>query len=237
MYRAVLFDLDGTLLDLDLNAFLREYFGLLGPVVAKLVGSTPEQAVGAVMKATDAMVTAHPGKTNAQAFHSAFRELTGTDLSTGRAAETLVRFYDGAFPSLLGDKRPREGGLDALRAAEAMGAKRVIATNPIFPRTAIDERARWAEVNTAEVDFITSYENSYACKPQIRYFSDIAKAIGMRCEDCLMVGDDPDLDMGAKAAGMATFYVGAGEAKGADYSGDMIDVAQFLQDIADPYLR
>ncbi len=60
MLAGVLFDLDGTLLDIDIDGFLGDYFGALGPVVADVLGDGVDPAVGlrAVMESTSAMVAA-----------------------------------------------------------------------------------------------------------------------------------------------------------------------------------
>jgi len=49
--RAVLFDLDDTLLENSMDRFLKAYFGLLTPNMAHLV--PPEKFISALLHATD----------------------------------------------------------------------------------------------------------------------------------------------------------------------------------------
>ncbi len=231
MISAILFDLDGTLLDLDLNHFLREYFNLLGPVVGELAGTSAEQALQAVVRGTDAMMAQHPAHTNEEAFRQSFLDSTGIDIADPHPAAVLDSFYAEVFPALRGDKGPRPGATEALEAARATELKLVVATNPIFPRRAVDERARWAGVDTATFAHVTSYENSTSCKPHASYFAEIAERIGVASEECLMVGDDPELDLAAASAGMQTYYVGQGEPAAADRIGDLFDLARFIGDL------
>jgi FMN phosphatase YigB (HAD superfamily) len=227
---AVLFDLDGTLLDIDLDAFFRAYFAALGPVVAEVLGTGADVRPGldAVLQGTEAMGLPHRGLTNREAFNARFHELTGADLDLDEYALALERFYAGVFPSLKGAIGPRPGARNAVEQALGLGLGVAIATNPIFPRSAIEERMRWADVADLPVHVVTSYENMHAAKPHPAYFLEVAEMLDVAPGDALMVGDDRVLDMTAADVGMATFYVGRGKAPSADFSGSLDDLAQLL---------
>ena len=196
--QAVLFDLDGTLLDIDLGRFLREYFTALGPVVAEVLGlEDPQDGLKVVLAGTDAMSLPHPGRTNREAFNARFHELTQTDLNLEEYALPFERFYRDVFPGLRRDFGPMRGARGALQSCHELGHRVAIATNPIFPRSAIDERMRWAGISDVEVHVITSYEEMHATKPDASYFAETAAMLGVEPGDCLMVGDDRSLDMPA----------------------------------------
>jgi FMN phosphatase YigB (HAD superfamily) len=227
---AVLFDLDGTLLDIDLDTFFREYFAALGPVVAEVLGMGADTRPGidAVLQGTEAMSLPHPGLTNREAFNARFSELTGADLDLEKYALAFERFYVDVFPTLKGTMGPRPGARGAVRLALDLGLRVAIATNPIFPRSAIDERLRWAGVADLPVHLVTSYENMHASKPQPAYYLEVAKMLGVAPNAALMVGDDSVLDMSAADVGMSTFYVGRGKARTADFAGSLIDLERLL---------
>lgn len=230
MISAVLFDLDGTLLDIDIEPFLRDYFGLLGPVIAELLGN-PEavnDALGAVIAGTEAMAEPHPGRTNKSVFDERFCALTGLDLSRDPAARAVSDFYDDVFPTLKGTHGPREGASAALRKARELGLPVALATNPIFPLSAIAERARWAGFELDEFDFVTSYETMEACKPSPGYFRRVADELGVSPADCVMVGDDPVLDLAAADIGMRTFFVGPHDPVISDWRGGLADLVGLL---------
>jgi len=231
--RAVLFDLDGTLLDIDLGRFLRDYFAALGPVVSEVVGlESAQEGLAAVISGTDAMSLPHPGLTNREAFNARFHELTQTDLDLEEFALPFERFYREVFPSLRGDFAPMPGALQALQTCHDLGHRVAIATNPIFPRSAVDERMRWAGISDVEVHVITSYEEMHATKPHASYFAETAAMLGVEPRYCLMVGDDRSLDMPAADLGMRTFYVGADKGVPADWSGTLEDLADLLPRLA-----
>src|SRR5512137_769337 len=85
--RAVLFDLDDTLLENNMDSFLRTYFGLLTPHVAASV--PPERFMPALLAATRAMVE-HTDLTltNEQAFIADFFP------RVGRTADEMMPLFD-----------------------------------------------------------------------------------------------------------------------------------------------
>lgn len=226
--KAILFDLDGTLLDIDLEGFLRAYFGLLGPAIERFSDLASADAIAAVMSGTEAMCGSHPGRTNRDVFNDAFHRACGIDLTEATAVDALNTFYAVEFPTLRGSHGPRTGSADVIRAAVEAGVRIAVATNPIFPLDAVTERMRWAELEPDTFDLVTSYETSEACKPLPLYYRGIASSLQVQPSECLMVGDDPVLDLAAADVGMRTFYVGEGSPPTADWSGDLIDLAGLI---------
>jgi len=227
---AVLFDLDGTLLDIDLDAFFREYFSALGPVIAEALDTGMDQRAGldAVLQGTEAMSVPHPGRTNQEVFNERFREFTGADLDLAEYALPFERFYAEVFPTLRGAMGPRAGARRAVLAARDLGLPIVIATNPIFPRAAIEERIRWAGLEDVPFSLVTTYEVMHATKPLAGYYLEVAEKIGVDANRCLMVGDDRMLDMPASDVGMRTFYVGRPPVPSATWHGALEDLAELL---------
>jgi len=227
---AVLFDLDGTLLDIDLDPFLRAYLGALGPFVAETIGTgiTASLATEAVMAGTSMMSRPHPGRTNREVFNEEFHRLTGADLSLDVHELALERFYADIFPALGSDLRGFEGAFAAVEAALGLGLRVAIATNPIFPLSAVKERMRWAGLDSLEVHAVTSYETMGATKPHAAYFTETAALLGVAPDECLMVGDDRTLDMSAADAGMRTYYVGERPIPECDWSGSIGELPSLL---------
>lgn len=228
--RGVLFDLDGTLLDINLGHFFREYFAALGPVVAEALGNGDNVTIGleAVLGATEAMSLPHPTKTNQAAFNESFHELTGANLDLEEYAIVFERFYADVFPTLRGSMGPRPGARRVVETALDLGMRVAVATNPIFPRSAIGERMRWADIHDLPIDVVTSYETMHAAKPHPAYFLETATMLGVLPQEAVMVGDDRVLDMTAGDVGMRTFYVGDDSAPPCDWSGTLEELAELL---------
>lgn len=229
--RAILFDLDGTLLDLDLHGFLERYFSALSRVIARVIDEDRvEEAMTAINDATIAMMQPHPGVTNREVFNAHYLSATGVDLEAHAAV--FDGFYEEEFPHLRGAARPAPGALEAVRTAREHGMRVAIATNPIFPRRAIDHRLDWAGIDSDLYDAVTSYECMTACKPLPAYYREVTQMLGVEPADCLMVGDDPVLDMGAADVGMSTFYVGPGTPAHATYRGSLTELADLIGRLA-----
>ena len=226
--QGVLFDLDGTLLDIDLQDFLARYFEALGVLLAGITGdrSRADDALAAVNEATYAMMLPHTGTLNSEIFFKEFERIAGFDL-LAHSAE-LDRFYEDEFPRLRAEAMPAAGTRQALDAARIAGCRIAIATNPIFPAAAIEQRMRWAGVDPDEVDAITSFELMGATKPHPLYFRQTAAMLGLDPGECIMVGDDRVLDMAAADVGMRTYYVGPQDDAACDYRGDLIGFAELL---------
>ena len=225
--RGVLFDLDGTLLDLEVREFLSRYFLALQVVVAPQFPGI--DLVPAVLASTDEMQRPHPGLTNREVFYRDFTARTGIDLAANWPV--FERFYRDVFPTLGTGYGPVAGAREAIEAARALGWRVAVATQPIFPLVAIEQRLSWARLDDVAFDAIATYEVMEACKPQVGFFLQVCGMIGCAPADCLMVGDDANADMPAGALGIRTLYVGKGTAV-ADHRGTLADVPALLKSLS-----
>lgn len=203
MYKVVLFDLDGTLLPLDMDVFIRKYFGAISPYFKEIID--PDLFLENLMLSTRAMVKNQGNTSNEEVFMESFLPAVGHDRET--MYPLFNRFYEQEFPKL---KEFADQTLWAAKCVELLiqkGYEIVLATNPLFPRLATEERMSWAGVADFPWRLVTTYENSYSCKPNIKYYQDICEKIGVLPEDCLMVGNDMQEDMVAGTIGMDTFLV------------------------------
>ncbi|MHB8917936.1 MAG: HAD family hydrolase [Desulfocucumaceae bacterium] len=231
MLEAVLFDLDGTLLQMDTGEFTVEYFKEVSRAVAPLVD--PARFVKALMESTGAMRSgSKPAVTNSEAFWSDFRPRF--DDCIDRLAPVIEDFYSTGFRKLSRVVRPCPGARMAVLAALSRGLRIVLATNPVFPLSAVHQRMAWAGVDDLPWEFVTSYEDMHFCKPHQGYYREIAHRLGLPPEKCLMVGNDMGEDMVSAGVGMKTylvtdFLVDNGEAVfSPDWFGSLADLSEWL---------
>lgn len=203
MFKAILFDLDGTLLPVDTDLFLQEYLKLLSKYTAPYM--EPEPFVAKLMEATFHMIAdTNPHKTNEQVFMEKFFTLTG--LKPDVMMPVFDSFYATEFCRL--EKVCAVNPMAPKLVEQALKkAKVVIATNPVFPLVAVKERLRWIGIAGVPFDLITSYEIMHYCKPHLEYYWEIIDRIGVEPQECLMVGNDVDEDLVARQIGMKTFLV------------------------------
>jgi HAD superfamily hydrolase (TIGR01549 family) len=205
--RAILFDLDDTLLGNDINGFLNNYLPLLAKYVSEFIDE--KQFVAELMYGTQAMIdNVDRNITNAEVFGSTFSSRTGLDRAT---FETYIdKFYRDEFGKLQSLTRIKPEAKELVNSCLDAGYSVVIATNPLFPMTAIEQRLNWAGIPVAEHDFalVTSYENMHTCKPHHEYYDEILFKIGVKPEQAIMVGDDRVNDIsGGSSAGLHTFWI------------------------------
>lgn len=201
--KAVLFDLDGTLLPQDQDVFVKAYFGALAGCMAPH-GYEPERLVQTVWKGTAAMMKNTGENTNEAVFWKVFTEEYGEDSLADKPL--FDEFYKTGFNTVkdtCGFNPEVSGIVDRLSERFRL----IVATNPIFPITASESRIRWAGLDPVQFELVTSYENSRYSKPSAGYYSDIAAFAGLHPEECLMVGNDVRDDMSAAAVGMKVFLL------------------------------
>ena len=204
-YKAILFDLDGTLLPMDFNVFTKGYFGELTKVLSP-VGLAPDAVVSAVWGGTKEMVKNNGEKTNCEVFWSAFEKLTG--LKCDEFKEKSDAFYTREFNNAKACTSENPLAIVAVEAARAKAEKVVLATNPLFPLDGQHTRLSWIGVAPSAFDLITSYESDSYCKPNPQYYLEICKRIGVEPSECLMIGNDVSEDtLASTAAGMDAYLV------------------------------
>lgn len=200
----VLFDLDGTLLPMDQERFVRAYFGLLARTIAPH-GYEPDKLLKAVFGGTEAMVENDGAATNEAVFWRIFCEAFGE-----QAREDMPRFeafYQNEFQQAKAACGFDPRAAQTVRAIRAMGFRVVLATNPLFPRVATHSRIRWAGLEPQDFELVTTYESSRFCKPNLRYYEEILEKLQVQPGECLMVGNDADEDMIAEKLGMRVFLL------------------------------
>ena len=200
----VLFDLDGTLLPIDQDLFVKSYFAELAKKVAPL-GYDPGSLVAAVVAGTRAMAENDGSMTNAERFWDVFTGLLGPGI---RKHEPVFEdFYRNEFNKVGVLASPTPKAAYCVRTLKQKGYDLVLATNPLFPMVGTLARMGWAGVDPSDFSLITTYEDCRYCKPNRGYFEDIAARMGKAHGQCLMVGNDADEDLVAQDLGMDVFLL------------------------------
>ena len=201
---AILFDLDGTLLPMDQETFLKAYFGLLARKLAE-VGYDPQALVKAIYAGTNAMLHNDGAVSNEVVFWKTFCGIFG---EKAREDEPhFDAFYCNEFQQV-----KDACGFDARAGAmvkrlREKGYRLVLATNPLFPAAATRSRIAWAGLDAQDFEWVTTYDNASFCKPNLKYYEEIMHKLGLDPKQCLMVGNDVGEDMITSQLGMKTFLL------------------------------
>ena len=200
----VLFDLDGTLLPMDQDRFTKDYFKLLAEKLAPR-GYEPEKLIDTIWAGTSAMIKNDGTQTNETVFWQRFSEVYGADSLSDKPL--FEEFYREEFQTARSACGYDPQAAETVALARELGLRVVLATNPIFPAVATESRIRWAGLDPEDFIFYTTYENICHCKPDPCYYRDIARRLGVRPDECCMVGNDVDEDMVAATVGMQVFLL------------------------------
>lgn len=207
MIKNVLFDLDGTLLPMDMDEFTNGYFKFL---VKKAMSSSdrysPDELIKTIWGGVKAMVMNKGEKCNEDAFWEYFASVYGEDALADR--KIFDDFYANDFICAKDFTGYNAEAKQAVEEIKREGYKVVLATNPIFPETATRQRVEWTGMDVSDFEAFTTYENCRYCKPNPEYYTELLVSLDMKPEESLMVGNDVEEDMEAGLkAGMQVFLI------------------------------
>lgn len=237
MSLTLLLDLDDTLLQNDIDVFLPHYLKALSVHLSDRFDG--DQLIHQLLAGTQNMLrNRDPRFTAEEAFDQVFYpalHTTKQDLNTA-----LTSFYGEVFPTLQGLTRSRPAAQALVKAAFERGYQVVVATNPLFPATAIHQRLEWAGLSPREYPFalITTYETMHFTKPSIAYYAEILGQLGWPDQPAVMVGNNLVDDIQPAAAlGLPTYHLAAnilGKNGGAtlDAQGALEGVLPWLEEVA-----
>ena len=107
MTKVVLFDLDGTLLPMDFDVFVKAYFGGVARKLAAR-GYDPQKLVASIWQATAAMIKNDGKKTNEAVFWDEFAKFTGKQHGrTSRISTLFIKRISIRYNPFAGTRRAR----------------------------------------------------------------------------------------------------------------------------------
>ena len=202
--QAILFDLDGTLLPMDNDDFIRVYFGYLAKAAYGWGYTDSRRLVDSIWKGVYAMYANDGRRTNDQVFWDVFRKEMDCDL-TG-IDEHFRHFYLHEFDQAKEAVSPAPLAKEVVQAAHEKADKVILATNALFPMEAYETRLSWIGLNTSDFDDVTDYTRYSFCKPSPQYFTEILERHHLDAQECLVFGNDMEEDIQA-GAGLKGFLV------------------------------
>ncbi|MCG3226578.1 MAG: HAD family hydrolase [Candidatus Heimdallarchaeota archaeon] len=206
-YEAFLFDLDGTLINFDLQIFIKTYLGAASQSFIDLIPN-PEIFYKELLSSTDVMEKANnPDTTALDDFLLDF--CPKFEVNCDEIRNRFLQFYQKGFNAIKPLITQMDGAILLLQDIKENypNAKVVLATNPVYPFIAIEKRMEWGAIPQKFFDLITHAENSNFCKLNDKYWFEILGKIDANPSSSLVIGNDGLRDMGAKKHGFKTFLV------------------------------
>lgn len=205
MYKNYLFDLDGTLLPMDLQRFTELYLQAFCGRFVTETGIDAKTLVKAVWSGAEAMAKNDGECLNSVVFWETMNSVCNRDMRV--YSDDFDDFYRNEFiaaKKATGFTPYAKKTIDFLKSKNA---RMFVATNPLFPKAATYRRIEWAGLDPNDFEYITVYDNSSSCKPNLNYFADLCSVCSITPEQSLMVGNDVDEDMCASRLGFSTYLV------------------------------
>lgn len=235
MKLTLLLDLDDTLLDNDISVFLPQYLHTFSEEVSGIV--EPGEFVKVLMNATGKMIqNQKPDCTLREVFNSTFFPALGLDADNFQGVSD--QFYLEVFPNLKELTSKRVAAKSLVETAIMRGYTIAIATNPLYPMSAIQERLSWADLSTDKYhyDLIASYETFHFTKPDPAFFAEVMARLGWPDGKAVVIGDDMERDINpAGKLGIPAFWItqdGRNPPEGSGLpsaSGELSDVLPWLE--------
>ena len=200
----VLFDLDGTLIRMDQDEFIRMYFvSILGKLGS--LGYDTSVMRPALEGAVVATLRNDGSLSNEERFWETFEALSGKADGVRREIDS---YYEQEFNSVIDatcEAYDRVG--EVLTRVKKKGLRSILATNPLFPMVATHARIRLGGMSPSDFEYVTAYENSSYCKPNPLYFTELLTKLGVSPDECVMIGNDTRDDFSAHALGIPVFVL------------------------------
>lgn len=208
MTLTILFDLDDTLFSNSTHVFIPAFLELFCQNLGKHV-TDPSDLATKLVSATQSMAQNNdPGKDLKQVFDANFYPSIGWSYQD--LEPEILEFYQNSYPKLKQLTSPIPEVPALIDQLIERGHEIVIATNPIYPQMAVEQRLAWAglEDYISSFKLITSYENMHFAKPNPAYYAEILGQLGWPENPVVMVGDDINADITpANQLGIPTYWV------------------------------
>lgn len=207
MTLTLLIDLDDTLLVNPLDKFFPEYIAALSTHLSPYID--PHKMVPQLLHSTDLMIAKeNPCDTLQAVFESDFYPSLGVLKS--QLTQPIADFYAGPYDKLRDVTKPIPAAARVMDMAQEQGWNVVIATNPLFPCSAVLKRLEWAGLDAGKYSYsmLTSYENMHFSKPNPAFYAEILGQLGWPEHPACMVGNSLSDDLvPAARLGIPCFWV------------------------------
>ena len=203
--KTVLFDLDGTLLNMGESKFETEYIKRMVVFLEERYPGKGKDIVKAVGYGGEAMKKSDGSRANIEVFWEAFEQVSG--YTRAEIEPVITVYYQTDYTHIGDDYVPDQDMQHAVRVLNEKGYQLLVATTPVVPLIANQERVRWSGLSDIPWMDITSFESYNYSKPNLDYYRQICDKYNLNPAECLMIGDSLVKDYPATELGMDFFLI------------------------------
>jgi len=228
----LLFDLDDTLLDTNLEAFIPAYFqALVSHLSSRVSGDVMLRALIHGMSLMND--SEDPTRTLQEVFEADFYPKLG--IPKEELLDVFENFYDEVFPKLAEHTTAKPAAASLIEWALSCGFRVAIATDPFFPRKATYHRIRWAGLDPEKLELISTFEHFHFSKTHPAYYAEMLGRLGWPDGPVLMVGNDVQRDLlPAHRLGLKTYWIDGEHASSPGFEagrGKLADLRPWLESV------
>lgn len=205
MLKTVLFDLDGTLLRINEEDFVKKYLHLLYEKVSHL-GYEKNELISTIYAGLKMMYVNDGKRSNEEVFWNVFLNHYGNERIKDK--ETFNDFYENEFKQLKDVCVNNPYAKEIIDFCKKNVENVILSTNPFFPRAGQLTRISFLDLKESDFTYITDYSNSSFCKPNPLYFQSILNKYNLKSDECILFGNN-DFEDGfcASSIGIKTYLV------------------------------
>ena len=187
MLKAVLFDLDGTLLPMEESEFIQQYGELLGIKMSKL-GLDGNKLGKLIWKSMDLMNLSDGSKSNDEIFDQTFITFYGDEAK--KYKDILLDYYANEFSGTKNICKDNPLAKLIVSFVKENNLLCILATNPVYPKIATINRMNFIGLNESDFDMVTYHENSRYTKSNPNYYKDLLTKFNLKPEEVILFGNN-----------------------------------------------
>lgn len=205
MIKAVLFDLDGTLLPNEEKLFAEIYFYTLSKRFVSF-GIKEKDFIEAMNYGAQKMIYNDGSQTNESIFIKTLKERTGIDID--KLDEVITNYYENEYRETYKALGKDSDAVKCVKLCKQKGLKVILASNPLFPKIAYLNRACYNDLKEEYFDEITSYDLYHFAKPNPEYYKEILSRHNLDASEVIFFGNSPSQDIApATSIGIKSYLI------------------------------
>lgn len=194
----IFLDYDGTLVEDTSEDFYKLYFKLLGEkakIPFEKIYKLVMDSVNETLKNNDENIT----------LFEKFLDIISqkSSLEKNFWLELFLDFYENEFDNVQKVIFPKENIINKIKQSNQ---KFIFASNPLFPKIAVEKRILFAGLSPNDFLYISHMENSHFAKPNPKFFKEILEKLNIEPDQCVMIGDS-DFDKASELANIKFVHI------------------------------
>jgi FMN phosphatase YigB (HAD superfamily) len=207
-YKCFLFDMDGTVVNSNINAFLENYVKELFEIY-KSTKPNEVKNFDEFKNAFEKSWFETKIKDEKDFNNEYFCKVLASELKADvTSVNQIFLLWNNDYSKKFGCYGFAMPYMEkAVKFLKEKGVKIGLATNPYFSREMINNRLSWGHLSISDFDFVSSWDIVHYAKPNLKFYDECCSLIGEEKENILFVGNDTVQDASCEKTGIDCFLI------------------------------